>query len=253
MIRLVVASVLVLASVAPAFANQIQVGFGTASNERYGPYQAGLGGEFTLAIVSGDDLTTSAYADETSGFGSISSFQSFCIEMNEYLNPYSATYDVTLGAAATGGGIDGGNPDPVSQGTAYLYSQFAQGLLTDPAYTYSYTGTTAQRKASAAQLQEAIWWLENELTTYAASNPFMALVVTTFGSATEGRLDATGDRYGVHVLHLTTGSGGPAQDQLYFAGLSDAEPVPDGGMTMTLLGMGLLGLAAGRRYLAGRV
>ena len=76
---------------------------------------------------------------------------------------------------------------------------------------------------------------------------------TTFGSDAAGRLDATGDRYGVHVLHLTTGSGGPAQDQLYFAGLSDAEPVPDGGMTMTLLGMGLLGLAAGRRYLSGRV
>jgi len=228
---LVIGASLALSS--PAAAGQIQVGYAGSS---YGKYQTGQGGEFTLNDVNPDGwLDLSGYvAGKTSNIGDISSFQSFCIEKNEFLYPYTATYDATLSSAAVKGGVGGGNPDALSQGTAYLYSQFAQGTLDG----YTYVGDAA-RKASAAALQEAIWWLEEEIASYTAGNAFIGAVATEFGTAATARNNATAGQFGVWVLNLTgAGGGAPSgvgQDQLYYK-------VPDGGTTFMLFGMALTGV-----------
>jgi hypothetical protein len=104
-------------------------------------YSWGNGGEFTAV---------------TSGLGT---FQTFCIEYNEEFGPGNTyQYNQNSGAVAGGAGVDaidshtGLAMDNISIGTAYLYSQFRNGGL----------GTLTA--SQAGQLQNAIWYLENEIT-----------------------------------------------------------------------------------------
>jgi predicted heme/steroid binding protein len=104
-------------------------------------YSWGNGGEFTAV---------------TSGLGT---FQTFCIEYNEEFGPGNTyQYNQNSGAVAGGAGVDaidshtGLAMDNISIGTAYLYSQFRNGGL----------GTLTA--SQAGQVQNAIWYLENEIT-----------------------------------------------------------------------------------------
>jgi len=235
MLALVVVALLVVAS--PALANEIQVGY---SGSAYGPYQADSGGEFTLNDINPEGwLNLSGYvAGKTSNFGGITSFQTFCIEGTEFLNPYAQVYNAKLSDTA----MYGSQPapgDPLSVGTGWLYSQFAQGILAG----YNYSGTVAERKASAALLQNAIWWLEGEEgITYTASNLFMLAVVTQFGSQSGAQANGA-SMFGVYALNLWTGDDptqNRAQDQLFYS-------TPDGYATLSLLGLGLCGLMVASR------
>jgi hypothetical protein len=225
---------------APAMAGQIQVGY---SGSKYGPYQSGQGGEFTLNDVNPDGwLNLSGYDSRVRDFGlaGTSSFQSFCIEKNEYLYPYDATYDATISQTAVKGGSGGasGDADPLSKGTGWLYQRFATGSLAG----YNYVDSTATpRKASAADLQNVIWYLENELGDPAPDNAFATLVLGEFGTWENARADG-GWNYGVYALNLTETVNGNTvyrQSQLIY--------VPDGGATLALLGCALVGLGALRR------
>jgi len=237
---------LALALTSPAFADQVQVGY---SGSSFGPYQSGVGGEFTLNDIGPDGwLDLSGYvAGKTSNFGGITSFQTFCIEKTEFIEGYNTTYDAKLNTRALYGS-EGPTGDPISRGAGWLYSRFAQGLLTG----YAYAGTTASeiaaRKVSASLLQQAIWWLELESTAYTSSNPFMLAAFNQFGGEAGARADG-GAAYGVSALNLWLPGTDPtiaanrAQDQLFY------KPVPDGGQTLALLGMVLCGMAiASRRF-----
>jgi hypothetical protein len=231
-----------LAIASPALASQIpegqiRVGY---SHSEFGPYQSGQGGEFTLTAVGGW-LDLAAYdPGVTTGISAagITSFQSFCIEKSEVIDG-GATYKAAVTGNAMNGGVGPGG-DPVSVGTGWLYSQFAQGTLDD----YVYSGSSWARRASAAELQEAIWWLEGD-GSYNWHNDFMVAVVAEFGS--NAKADG-GAQYGVYALNLWSGSDSTrhrAQDQLYFKGIPTAsqEAVPDGGQTAVMLGGALMGLA----------
>ena len=190
----------------------------------YGSRHSGDGGEFN-ASSSDFAPATMGYAPSTTFNGG---FETFCVEYNEHFTPGS-TYYYGISQGAINGGVSGGNPDPISRGTAWLYLQFATGNLTG--YDYS---TGAGGNASAAALQAAIWFLEGE---GGAGNQFSPLVATQLGS--DYLLDNNG-YYGVGVLNLWADSNHTqfAQDQLML--------VPDGGSTVMLLGLGLLGLIVGR-------
>lgn len=167
-------------------------------------------------------------------------FQTFCVERNEGLS--SQPFWAELSTEAKLGGLGGGSPDPLSIGTAWLYKLFAQGQLTG----YDYTPGPG-REASARALQETIWWLEDELGAMPV-NSFSALVVGQFGGATNAKADYDPSSAGftVRVVNLydLDGSGNPdytkpKQDQLVY--------LPDGGLTIALLGLGMIGLATLRR------
>lgn len=195
------------------------------------------GGEFTM---KGSPWANPAhYSPATLVAGG---FQTFCLELNEYLS--GQPFHAYLNTAAVAGGIGGGSPDPISMGTAWLYKKFAEGTLSG----YDYTPGPG-RAASARALQEAIWYLEDEMGTLTAGAAYYVnLAVTQFGSLANAKADysqaAAGFRVAVVNLYGIDANGGTdwnarKQDMLVY--------LPDGGMSLMLMGSGLLGLALIRR------
>jgi len=133
------------------------------------------------------------------------------------------------------GGNGGPNPDPISVGTAWLYYNFATGNLAN--YNYG-----AGRAASAAALQNTIWWLEQEAADPGAGNVFRTAVLAQFGNSAAAAMADNNGAYAVQVLNLTTLAGGLAQDMLIVT------PIPG---ALILLGPALLGLAGFRKRIFG--
>ena len=131
-------------------------------------YQYGDGGEFNVV---------------TTGLGS---FATFCLETSEYINqPPSGPYTYTINTGAVPGdlGTDATDPntgltmDNISIGTAWLYSQFQADTLTLDTGTGSYFD--ANRLANAGELQQVIWYLEDE--TGGQDNGYVTLAETVLG------------------------------------------------------------------------
>jgi hypothetical protein len=169
-------------------------------------------------------------------------FGTFCVEGNEYFVP-GADYNVKINDRAINGGLYSPTPgyDIISQGTAYLYKQFAKGSLAN--FTYN-------DAASALALQKIIWWLEGEIDGWdlgpwdISGNPFVSVLLNEGGFADldAAKVDYTGNE--VRVMNLVDSNGGFHQDQLVY--------VPEGGWTLSLLGAGLLVVAALRRRLTSK-
>lgn len=126
-------------------------------NRVSGYYLSGFGGgEFNIYDTKNLPLSNAAYASVNKVNGG---FESFCLERNEFVMPPFDDITYTVNSEAVAGGLGGAEKegDPLSVGTAWLYSQFAQGQLTG----YNYVPGDS-RAADARTLQEAIWWLEDE-------------------------------------------------------------------------------------------
>jgi hypothetical protein len=165
----------------------------------YGPYQTGLGGEFTVTPDAGLSWVLKYYVSgTTSNVQSLAgTFQTFCVEGAETVSGYG-TYSVILNTNAVYGGV-GPIGDPLSVGAAWLYAQFAAGTLA--IYDYTNPGRSGSGN-SADLLQKAIWWLEGEEgIIYNASNPFMLAVVNQFGSQAAAMSD-NNNLFSVMVMNL---------------------------------------------------
>lgn len=168
-----------------------------------------------------------ATADLTAG---TPNFQTFCIETGEYFYP-GTTYNVTISDEVM---YDGGQfpvGEPITIGTAWLYSQFAAGTLSG--YDYHDSGRTV----SAGDLQQAIWYLQGEVTSLinggsgADGTIFYNAAVSALGGTIN---NAANGAYGVVALNLwvpnpdgTNGAG--AQDQLMVLPELSAVPEPSPG------------------------
>lgn len=146
---------------------------GSAYISRISGYFAGLGGEFS---ISGDDLllTNTHYSSLAKGVAGAESFQTFCVERWVGVPPYSEQpVDLWVSTEFVGGGTPGshawvGNQDETGQdlasATAYLYTQFATGKLSNYDYLDTDSGTDSGRAKSALALQAAIWVLQEQIT-----------------------------------------------------------------------------------------
>jgi len=225
--------------------------YGRMDYSRIGGYYGGNGGEFTLrqdGIGLGgvvDFLSNSAYADVAkSEDGDVTSFQTFCVELTEYVSQPLDLYVSEQNAALTGTGshaYQGGIPltgDDLDPRTAYLYTQFATGQLSG----YNWTVATG-RASSAVTLQRLIWNIEGEdgkvLGDFSGSVGGIDLTDTQETQATAWLTEAKDMGWtgigNVRILQAYTTSGGLAQDQLYLV------PVP-AAVLLGLLGLGAAGM-----------
>lgn len=205
-----------------------------------GSFQAGDGGEF-VAVTSTSFLSY-YHPSALQTVGGVKGFSTFCLERSEHIN-FGQTYSGALNDRALNGGIDTHElpnltGDPISLGTAWLYSQFAAGSLTGYDYgTAPYSsGETASRKGDADTLQKAIWMLEDELPMD-ATNFYVSLASTKLGGLAAAQA-SSGGAYGVKVINVTEGST-RRQDALV--------KVPDGGSTALMMGAAVAALAWRRR------
>jgi hypothetical protein len=206
-----------------------------------GLYSYGNGGEFRAvgdsALQSAVDW--SAYSSATKGTMSDSTdggswgygsglaqngtqyFQTFCTELNEEFSPGDLYSVSSIGNAALYDHT--GNPVPINQGVAYLYSYFAQGTL----YGYNYAYGSG-RSTSAGILQNAIWYLLGE-GGYLNSGSFVYNdLLGKFGSIANAQTAAGNGQFGVADMVLS--EPGYAQDQLVMIGAPigpQAIPVPE--------------------------
>lgn len=226
-------------------------------------HYTGYGGEFTVRDDPGGGFfDLSSYDPRTTGIGGVLGFQSFCMETTQYTG-YNVQSIIADDGRVIGGGFGGSSfpgGDPISAGTAWLYSQFASGALTG----YNFDDIGGTRSADAGTLQNALWWLENEDPAYhgidnlgdAAANEFLDLLVSEAGFASIAdaqSTDAAVGENGVWVInHIRTTSNGVVDHQSHLYYNTGRVNVPDGGTTVMLLGLALGGLGVTRRLLRGR-
>ncbi len=180
-----------------------------------------------ITLISGDGSGRGAAFNwkATNGY----TFKSFCVEKTEYID-YNHTYSIANISGATSGG------DPISDQTAWLFWNFSRGTLG----SFSSFDDTKQKHNDA--LQQAIWYLEDEITSY-NSNTIAEDLLDAADIAVGGTGPDSGNGWKndgrVQVLELVNldFKGTPAQDQLIAAA-----PVPEPA-TMVLLGIGLLFIA----------
>jgi len=217
-------------------------------------YSFSSGGEYAVYSDGGPGLLLSnaAYvAGKTGGLygdteaNRIGSFQTFCIERDEYVdNPMqiyisnSSVNELTgeagvsgSGSHAWGGGKDKSLGDNLNPETAWLYYQFVKGTL--PGYEYT-LGT--DRVASARQLQYAIWYSEGELSSLVSGSQAEQWYEAAVSAVNSGEWSGIGP---VRILQTVSYyvQGQPmGQDMLYVL-----VPVP-GAVLLGALGLGAAGL-----------
>jgi len=147
-------------------------------------------------------------------------FLTFCVESQVEFTPgQSSNYTVASSSS------DG---KALSVDTAYLYYEFATGAL----------GALAPTSlADYGLLQAAIWTLQGQ----SMPNSDFKVATSTNNKYYALALGAPTDEgtFGVQILNLTDSKGNPAQNQLVYTGGGPTphnSNVPDGGLTIALLG-----------------
>ena len=187
------------------------------------------------------------------GAASQGSFESFCLEKNEYMNYGGLAYNVgpifkvdSISTEAKRGGL-GGNQgtapntfDPLDAKTAFLYTNYIE----TPSALGAVAGWNAASViARGTAMQQAIWTIEQELTSTSntLANSLIAFAAVS-GWTDTGRVKVLNLSWWDNAGDTRFPVGTYAQDQLYLAPVPEPETY-----AMLLAGFGLIGFVAKRR------
>jgi hypothetical protein len=212
-----------------------------------------MGASVALAIPSSGMITVGSSPLEYSDGGQFTatvsgypSFQTYCIEIDHEFS-LGGTYNYTLGQTTHGAPPSTAAPS-LNLGAAWLYSQFELGLIS--------ITTTLQ----AGEFQAALWYFQgqgagnSDYNAWVGGTPGKDVYTDAANTALTGMslngLNPSAGMFGVQIIESSsTDANGvvtPAQDWLYV-------PVPDGGATVMLLGIGLMSLVlVSRRFAVAR-
>jgi len=167
----------------------------------YSHHKSGESG--VKVTTSNGEMPFSGYSTSTSGAGE---FETFAAETHAKIHR-GKEYEYSISDSDSSG-------RHLTVGTAYLYSQFAQGILSD--YDYQ---NKSDRKKDAKTLQKAIWYLQDGQTRgktpTVENNVFYAATIELFGDDATSSTDADTD-YGVSIVNLANKHGKSIQNQLIF-------------------------------------
>jgi hypothetical protein len=188
------------------------------------PYSYSVGGEFS-AQTTGNYVGFYNSAATYNG-----EFETFCVETAVDFNP-GTTYNYTLSSTDSQGRA-------LSEGAAYLYTEFALGKLAG----YDYTDAST-RQTDAGELQAAIWAFQGGQSyggfPSLSTDPFYQLATNTLGGLASAD-SANNGLYDVDILQMWNSDGVAAQNQLVF--LDPPASVPDAASTGGLLAAAAAGL-----------
>jgi len=199
---------------------------GTITITRMPGYYGDGGGEFTITAAG-------------PSVGAFDPFETFCMERPADQQPAPQTYVLALETGPA-------EPDsrPLTVGAAFLYHSFISGAM--PGYNYTPvaggpTGVTPGNRAdSALSLQMVIWYLEGGQATLAEVDATLqGAAFLALAQGVPGYTNPDAGDQGVMVLDITGANGVDAQDMLAPV---PTPPLPDGGATLLLLGVGLSGV-----------
>ncbi len=208
---------------------------------------SGGAGEYKASNFTGMPVAALGSGVQVTTQGVTGAFQTFCLEYAAHFYP-GTTYSWSLDTdARQGGGIGHGTvngSDPLDARTAYLYTQFWDGVL---AWTtaggqqkhYDYT-VGAGRSASGAALQNAIWYLEQERTLAeigGVNSDAWQLVLQADAAVAQGGVWYGRGLGDIRVLNLTDRNGADIQSQL--VRIVPLPPAALGGLAL-LAGLGVV-------------
>lgn len=234
---------ILIAAMVMSLAAATQVGALTVHVSEISGYNAGQGGgEFNVTPITGVGYAPSVLV----GGG----FETFCLSRDTGIT-IPGDYNATVNANGVYDNGINGAVRTMSLGSAYLYQQFATGVLAGYRYGQTGGGTASGRATDAYNLQLAIWTLEGDYSygSLAAdlANAFINTAANFFG----------GGIAGLQAAMLANGAGGfgvGALNLRYIAGNPNGVPpntpaqplltlLPDGGTTLMLMGIGFSSLA----------
>lgn len=165
--------------------------------------RASITHDFTgrFGTTSGGEFLMTVLEDPIGIYAKNAQFRTFCVETDEYVS--NTNYYATINIYADKGGSGGPEPDPLDPKSAYLYSAWLDGTITN-------------NNANADKVQNTIWAIEQE-TGYTADAPLLlqAQTAVAVGGSWSNKwgLNSIGD---IRVLNLWTNADhtGNAQDEL---------------------------------------